>query len=401
LLYRFYLATLCALLACRCNLPPHRLQTGHYNLIFQLKDARVPIRLTVSASTWTIHNADEVIPLTPMYLEDDSFFVEMPLFQTFLCGRIKTDSTMEGNWLDPTRTTLNSIPFTIQKSLERPAFNVSKSTTNLWDCTFSPGHPTDASKAIGVFQTDGLHIQATFMTETGDFRYLEGNQDGDHIQLSCFDGTHLFHFNATQRGDSITDGTFLSGVSWKESWNAALNPNAELRHPDSLTTMTDSKALRFQALNMENQMVTFDSTDFLGKVTIVQIFGSWCPNCTDESKFLKDIYAAYGNQNLQIIPVAYEREASVAEQIKRIKRQFNDLGLTYAPYLGGTSPKSNAQTTFSQLNHVMSYPTAIIIDKKAQVRKIHTGFYGPGTGPYHLHHKEKLQLFIDQLLREN
>jgi hypothetical protein len=401
LLNRLYLAALFALFACSCHPTPTRLQLGTYQLLFQVNDVQIPIRLSITDSTWTIHNADEEIVLKPIFLENDSFTVEMPLFHTLLCGTITNDTTVQGLWVDPTRTTLNSTPFSLHKTSKIPDFNTTETSTTTWDCTFSPGLEKDESKAIGVFQHDGSRVYGTFLTETGDFRYLEGKQNGGNMQLSCFDGTHLFHFDATMRGDSIINGTFLSGLSWKESWNAVLDSTASLQHPDSLTTMTDSKSLRFQALNLNNELVTFDSTYFLGHVTIIQIFGTWCPNCTDESKFLKELYAAYANDHLQIIPVAYEREAPVTEQLYRIQRQFKDLGLTYPPYLGGASPKTNAQQTFHQLNHVMSYPTAIFIDKQARVRKIHTGFYGPGTGQYHQHHKEKLLLFIEQLLHES
>jgi len=401
LLNRIYLAALCALFACSCHTTPTRLQPGSYQLLFQVNDVQIPIRLSITDSNWTIHNAEEEISLKPNFLENDSFTVEMPLFHTILCGRIINDTTVQGHWLDPTRSTLNTIPYSLHKTPGIPEFHSTESSTTMWDCTFSPGIEKDESKAIGIFQHDGSRMHGTFLTETGDFRYLEGYRHGDNIQLSCFDGTHLFHFDATMRGDSMINGTFLSGLSWKEPWNATLDPTATLQHPDSLTTMMDSKSLRFQALNLNNELVTFDSTDFLGHVTIIQIFGTWCPNCTDESKFLREIYAAYAKDHLQIIPVAYEREAPVTEQLYRIQRQFNDLGLAYPPYLGGASPKSNAQQTFNQLNHVMSYPTAIFVDKQARVRKIHTGFYGPGTGQYYQHHKEKLLLFIEQLLHES
>jgi hypothetical protein len=103
---------------------------------------------------------------------------------------------------------------------------------------------------------------------------------------------------------------------------------------------------------------------------------------------------------LQIVPVAFERDDDFQRSVLQVKRQFAELGLPYVPYFGGRSGKDEASRVFPMLNRVMSFPTTIIIDKKGQVRKIHTGFYGPGTGDYYRRNAEKLKSFIQQLLEE-
>ena len=52
------------------------------------------------------------------------------------------------------------------------------------------------------------------------------------------------------------------------------------------------------------------------------------------------------------------------------------------------------------LNHVLSYPTSIFIDKKGKVRKIHTGFNGPATGEKYLEFKKEFEAFVNTLLTE-
>lgn len=53
------------------------------------------------------------------------------------------------------------------------------------------------------------------MTETGDYRYLEGVVNGNQLQLSTFDGAHAFLFTGTVT-DSTINGHFYSGNHWKE-----------------------------------------------------------------------------------------------------------------------------------------------------------------------------------------
>jgi len=52
------------------------------------------------------------------------------------------------------------------------------------------------------------------------------------------------------------------------------------------------------------------------------------------------------------------------------------------------------------LNHIMSYPTSIFLDKKGEIRKIRTGFYGPGTGKYYTEYTQNTNDFIQELLAE-
>ena len=52
------------------------------------------------------------------------------------------------------------------------------------------------------------------------------------------------------------------------------------------------------------------------------------------------------------------------------------------------------------LNHVLSYPTTIFIDKKGVVRKIHTGFNGPATGEKYTEFKTEFEGFVGELIDE-
>jgi len=57
-----------------------------------------------------------------------------------------------------------------------------------------------------------------------------------------------------------------------------------------------------------------------------------------------------------------------------------------------------AAKALPMLNKVISYPTAIFIDKKGKVREIHTGFSGPGTGEDDEQYKKETQELIEELL---
>jgi hypothetical protein len=115
------------------------------------------------------------------------------------------------------------------------------------------------------------------MTETGDFRFMEGNVTVDSLFLSAFDGSHAFLMKSRIVGDSMY-GVFLSGKHWKGTWNARCNESFDLPHPDSLTYIVDNKPVEFTLNDLDGNTFTFPNSTFENKVTIIQIMGTWCPN---------------------------------------------------------------------------------------------------------------------------
>lgn len=403
-----FILVLCALSACHTPIPEKNpsLKCGVYELLFDIGEVWVPVRLSISKeNNWCIHNWSENIAIDSLSVVGSTFHVKLPLFNTTLDGTILTDSTFSGIWTDYSRDTLYTIPFTAMKSdqcMEKYFGKTGQeSSKKIYDVVFSPDSDEDRTHAVGVFYTEQKALVGTFLTESGDYRFLEGTSTGQSMHLSSFDGAHLFYFCANIDGDQLTDGRFYSGKHWMEDWTGTLNPTASLRDPDSLTFLQNKKnPFYFTVLDSLGDSVLFDKKKFMGHVSIIQIFGSWCPNCTDESRYMKELYDAYHEDGLEIIPVAFERAKQFEAARDQVVNQFNELGLQYSPYFGGQSDKNNASRVFAQLSKITSYPTIIIIDKNGEVRKIHTGFYGPGTGEHFKKHSIELQDFIVQLLGE-
>lgn len=78
------------------------------------------------------------------------------------------------------------------------------------------------------------------------------------------------------------------------------------------------------------------------------------------------------------------------------------VGIKYPILLAqtGTNSKTKAGEKLPMLNHVLSYPTTIFIDKEGQVRKIHTGFNGPATGEKYKAFQKEFNDFVNLLLKE-
>jgi thiol-disulfide isomerase/thioredoxin len=391
--YLLFIITACALVACSHKTSSPK--SGYYTLLFSTPNGNIPARLNINdTSGWQIINSEEIIRLDSVVLRGDSFFIQLPLFDSSLKGTWRNDSLF-GEWTDHSRSQY-SIPFTGVPTAYSGYTNIGEELQ--YEVVFSPSDTAESSKGIAVLQKRGNLVTGTILTETGDYRYLQGEVENNTLWLSAFDGTHLFYLEGTLKGDSITNGLFLSGKHWKENWIAEKSITNTLRNPHHITTLQVNINPQFDVLSSSGDTIHFDSTTWKNHVTIIQIMGSWCPNCTDESRFLKELYANHKNDGLQIIPIAFERGEDVKTACMRVQNQFKQLGVPYPFYYGGKSSKEEAQKTLSFLTEVHSFPTTIFIDKNGVVRRVYTGFSGPGTHEEYEKLTYQINDFVSSLL---
>ena len=150
---------------------------------------------------------------------------------------------------------------------------------------------------------------------------------------------------------------------------------------------------------MDSNLVSLSDKKFEGKVVVVQIMGTWCPNCLDETEFLAPFYKKYKSKGVEIIALDYERIpvfATARNNLRRLKERYD---IQYTLLFAGTTDKEKREKTLPMLNTIVSFPTTIIIDKQGRVRNIHTGFSGPATGVYFEKWKEDFIRMIDNLLQ--
>jgi thiol-disulfide isomerase/thioredoxin len=395
-------------LACQPTSAPE-LPTGIWHGELQLQAPAVVLPFgfeiiqTQAGLNWVIYNGEEKLVLDEVQRRGDSLIVRMPVFDSEFRLVIKPDQRLSGNWYNFSRGQDYSIPFQASHGAKNrfpvstaPAQNLEKR----WRAVFSEGEE-DEYPAIGLFDMEKQRVQGTFLTETGDYRYLEGVMDGSTLKLSCFDGDHAFLFIADLgAGDSLV-GTFWSGNHWEESWWAVADPGAELRDPAELTYLREGyENFSFSFPDLNGNPVSLKDDRYQDKVVIVQIMGSWCPNCLDETKLYKKWYDRYQDQGLEIIGLAFERsQGDMALARKNVQRLKDKLGLEYEILIAAAEDdKDAAGQALPMLNHVLSYPTSIFMDREGQVRKIHTGFNGPGTGVYYSRFVEEYEAFLEKLL---
>lgn len=381
-----------------------KINEGVYRGLLHIQDdEKIPFLFEVkNDSLLTIYNADEVIEVDEISYKNDSIIIQTPVFEGYIQAKIEKD-TLKGHFIKPSLDRI--VPFLAYKNNNR-FFSKNTSKYNVsgnWETVFSPNSESEKYVAKGIFKQEKNKVTGTFRTTTGDYRYLEGIVDGDSIKLSTFDGAHAFLFKA-KVSDSIMNGFFYSGNHWKEPFIAKLNEDYELPEEEKLTYLKDGyDQFYFSFPDTRGRVVSSNDPEFDNKVIVVQIMGSWCPNCLDESKFLVKYLENNPNNDLQVVGLAFEVAKTREIAYQRINRLKERIKIPYPILLaqfGNKANKEMAHQKLPMLNHVLSYPTTIFIDKNKKVRKIHTGFNGPATGKKYDDFKEEFQQFVGELLNE-
>ncbi|WP_420573228.1 TlpA family protein disulfide reductase [Kordia sp.] len=381
----------------------YSLKDGSWHVALTVQDKKeLPFTFTTTAKGIEIHNAEERIPVNDITIKDDSITIKMDVYEGVLKGKFTDANTIQGQF---EKVSLNRyVPFTAifgeTKRFPKATGDAKAIISGNWETVFSPDVEADRYIAKGIFQQNGNKVTGTFRTTTGDYRYLEGTLNGDQLQLSTFDGAHAFLFTATVTDDTMI-GEFQSGNHWKEPFTAKRNETYELPDAKELTYIKEGyETFDFSFPDSSGQNISLSDENLKGKVRIVQIMGTWCPNCLDESTY----YSNYTKNNAEVkfIALAFEYAKTKEKAFNNIKRLQKRLNIPYPIVLAqfGTSDKKKAQEKLPMLNHVLSYPTTIFIDKKGKVRRIHTGFNGPATGDKYLNFKKDFENFVSVLQNE-
>lgn len=378
------------------------LEIGSYRgaLIAQDNQAMPFLFEVTSKNTLKIYNADEVIEVDEITYRNDSVFIKLPYFETVITAKFDGND-FHGQWIEEDRN--RSVAFIAEYDVtDRFEDETARSVdvSGVWEMEFNDYGNIYPSKA--VLKQNGNNVTGTIRTPTGDYRFLEGVVAADTMKISTFDGAHAFLFKAHVTDSSMV-GNFYSGNHSLETFVGKLNPNFELPDEYTLTFINEGyDTFNFSFPDLKGNMVSLTDARFKNKVVLVQLMGSYCPNCLDETKFYAQFYEDNKDKGLEIVALAFENAKTKEKAISGITRMKERVGLNYEILLAqiGTNDKGKAQEKMPMLNKVVSYPTTIYLDRTGKVRKIHTGFNGPATGEKYIEFKKEFDAFLTTLLSE-
>lgn len=386
-----------------------QLKTGWYRAVIQRADS-VSIIFTAEAvlengkTVLYIRNDRERLKVEQLETKGDSVLIDMPFFESSFQLKKQGNHSLTGTWIKGTsRTTPLQLPVTFYYGNSQ-RFKITQQPTvflnGRWQVTFTRAAGGERP-AVAFFQQKGNYVSGSFITPSGDYRFLEGVLNGNKLQLSCFDGSHAYFFTADVTGTNITNGIFYSSASAPEQWKAVKNSKAALPDTTQRTQLKEGESrLNFSFKEINGKTVSINDAQFKNKVVIIQLMGSWCPNCMDESEFLKDFYARYKSKGVEVIALAYELSLDETRSRASLQKFINRFQITYPVLIAPATSSDSEKTekTLPQLTPIRSFPTTIFIGRDGTVQQVHSGFYGPGTGSYHEAFKKEFYQIINRLL---
>lgn len=353
-----------------------------------------------------IINADDKLLVDDITVKEDSLLIRLPFFDSEFMTRPDAAGNLSGQWIKDFGKRTQYLPFTAtyndqtRFAITQPA---TKNFTGRWAVTFTR-EDGRTSQSVGEFKQEGPRLTGTFLNPSGDYRFLEGVVSRDSMYLSGFDGGMVLLVKAKlDSNNTITDGKLYSGEKSVVSWSARQDENAALPDEYTLTNLKPGATrLDFVFPDMDGKLVSIDDARFRNKVVVVQIMGSWCPNCMDEAQFVMQNYAKYKERGLEFIGLAYERTTDFQTSKRALMPFVTKFDIQYPILITGVTVDDTLLTekTLPQLDKIRAFPTTIFIDKRGEVRRIHAGFNGPATGIHFENYKKEFEELTNKLLSE-
>jgi thiol-disulfide isomerase/thioredoxin len=267
--------------------------------------------------------------------------------------------------------------------------------------------PRDTRTWHVYLRQSGAEVSGTVLKVDGDFGTMVGHWQDGKLVLSHFAGERPNLFEATLNPDKTLAVTLNGNAHYLvvRSSEARAKGIPEPPDPSRYTNVKDpSTPFHFAFPDLTGKIVSADDPLLRGKVMILAIGGSWCPNCHDEAPFLTELYRDYRAKGLEIVGLMFENDPDpkiarprVQSFIKRYQAQYPML------IAGTTSPTPTSKTiaeALPQLVNFGAYPTTIVLGRDGKVRTVHAGFPSAATGAEHTRYKQEVRDLIERLLTE-
>lgn len=372
------------------SLPLWAVKDGKYRLELATQHAKIPFHLEFknAGKVANILNGDEVIDLKNLGSKKKNHIsLEIPPYPIQLSLDFSGDKVsgflIKANG-DQIPVSGEISDFLFYRTKKRP-----ENFQGRWEVTDGKGE-----KNILLLDQLGSQIKGSYLTPYGDYRYFHGQINGSTFEASSFDGVYNYLITGELSGGQLKAQIL---ANYKIELKGHKNAQAKLPDPYKLTQM--EKKLEFSFPDLSGKKVSISDKEFENKPVIIQIFGSWCPNCIDELKYLIPWYESNQSRGIKIIALSFERTNDFKRAQMILSKLSKQYGLNYPMLIAGFTAQDTPENKLKGLKNFKAFPTTIYLDKKHNVFKVHAGFNGPSTKEFFDEWQRDFNLTIDQLLK--
>lgn len=363
---------------------------GVWNFELNIQDNKIPFYMKFKGNKVVLKNNVELIELE--YKKVDKKIIVPILNYDAAFELEQIGNTLKGHWVKYNRKNDYKLSmFGMKTKLKKfPIVNEVAFNSDInWKITFE-------DNSYGILTHKGKNTYSSIVTETGDYRYLTSKHEGDALILYGFDGLFAFYLVSGYKRDGVYEGEMYAGLNYNQKFVTKDDPKFKLRDPNKITTYKgDLTKIKLPNLKGEKEILIAK-----GKVTVIQIFGSWCPNCIDETKYLLDWRKANPDKDVDFKIVSFERSPSKKQSLKLLRKTQKIYNIDYPILVGAYTKEKKVGDVFKGIKNFISFPTSLYIGKDGQVKEIHAGFNGPATGEYYEKFKIHFEKLMDSLLKK-
>ena len=368
----------------------------------------IPFRLEISASGSNVKgaflNGDEKVTSTSGHQDGDSLVLNFDQYAERLQATLhngQLTGTIEGKFGPEPRSTL---PFQAKPFVAGNAANTANipSINGRWEIEVKS--PKGESAWYFVARQSGPDVSAAILRVDGDTGSLTGKYENGKFVLSHFSGERPYLLYVTPQSDGSLD-IVLDDYSGKRDLTAYRPAYARAKglpeptDPTRHTRIADpSQPLVFRFPDINGHLVSNTDPRFRGKVVLVNITGSWCPNCHDEAPFLAALYRKYHARGLEIVALDFEEQEQLKD-LTRLRAFIKHYGIEYTVLIGGEPDQLNEK--LPQLINLNAWPTTLVVGRDGLVKAIHVGFASAASGDFNGELKTQVSKQIESLLGAN
>ena len=376
---------------------------GRWDATVQVSGVDIPFRFELSGEGANVKgsffNGDEKITSTSGRFENGALVLKWDDHASKLDATFH-DGVLEGKYIRAGRDEKSSYAFSAKRYSAPPAVKGDvPSIAGMWVI------PTDSPKGEKawrfIVRQTGSEVSAAVLRIDGDTGALTGTYKDGKFVLSHFDSARPMLMEVAPQKDGTLEllenaKTQRTAVRWEVAHAKGL---PEPTDPMKNTSVKDpNEAFQFGFPDLNGRTVSNADAKFRGKVVLVNITGSWCPNCHDEAPFLSDLYKKYRDQGLEIVALSFE-EADQLKDLARLRAFIKRYDIQYTVLVGGEP--SEAKDKLTQAVNWNSWPTTFFIGRDGLVRGVHAGFPSSASGDLYRQAKDEFTAEVQHLLREN
>jgi len=268
--------------------------------------------------------------------------------------------------------------------------------------TADDGSKLDVSWRLYLRQS-GPEVSGAILRTSGDTGTLVGHWKNGVLMMSHFAGERPLLFEAQPNAD----GTLSVTLDRRSTYRAARTNEARAKgipEPPDLSRFTSVKdpteRFHFSGSDLDGKMVSDADPTFQGRVVVLTIGGTWCPNCHDEAPFLSELYSEFHAKGLEVVGLFFENDATLSVARPRVLSFVRRYGVEFPILVSGTNDVDEVAGKLPQLVNFAVFPTTIILGRDGRVRRVHAGFASAATGEEHVRLTRDEHDLIERLLKE-